>query len=159
MTDPDRIARHAFFPLIGYQLAATKVRRDESRRRIFKSVKTRQIRYAAHLDAHIYSYYNQLLAGLYEAELHRLGLSRSVLAFRKLGESNIEFASMAFEGIRELGNCTALAFDVTGFFDNIDHALLRKSWCRLLGRDSLPSDHFAVFRSLTRYSLVDRNTL
>lgn len=156
-TRPERVAAHSFYPLLGYTIKVVKARRDTSRRTITKTSKDRPIRYAAHADAHIFSYYSSVLSSKYEAALTARGLNECVLAFRKLEASNIEFAARAFGTIHRLVNCSSLAFDVTGFFDHIDHAILKRSWAQLLEAPSLPPDHYAVFRALTRYSYVDRD--
>jgi hypothetical protein len=49
--------------------------------------------------------------------------------------------------------------DISNFFENIDHELLRKSWCELLGKPRLPEDHFQVFKAVTRFAFVDRTEL
>ena len=46
-----------------------------------------------------------------------------------------------------------------GFFDTLDHDVLKASWAKLIKHDRLPADHFNVFRSLTRFTDVDRETL
>lgn len=158
-TDPAQVAAHAFYPLLSYTINIVKARRDASRRTITKVTKDRPIRYAAHVDGHIFSYYAHQLGAKYEQELKAKGLGDCVLAFRKLEASNIEFAARAFDVVRSLGDCTVLAFDVTGFFDNIDHAQLKRIWARTLGAMTLPADHYALFRTLTRYSHVDRDKL
>lgn len=158
-TNPAEVAKHSFYPLISYTISVVKARRDSSRRTITKVTKNRVIRYAAHADAHIFSYYAHGIGEKYEELLTQRGLSDCVLAFRKLDASNIEFAARAFQLVRRLGDCTALAFDVTGFFDHIDHQLLKKAWSQTWGVRQLPADHYAVFRALTRYSYVDREKL
>lgn len=77
-----------------------------------------------------------------------------MLAFRVLGKSNIQFANDAFELIKQMGNCVAFATDITGFFDNLDHTHLKKAWASLIETQPLPSDHFAVFKSLTKFAYV-----
>ena len=153
------VARHAFYPLINYQIISKKVRRTGDGKELEYKEKTRDISYAAHADAHIYSYYSALLGEKYEQLLKTNGISGSVLAFRSLGLSNIEFAASAFEEIAKRQECAAVALDVSGFFDNLDHELLKQEWCRLLDVVTLPQDHFNVFRSLTKFSKVDREKL
>lgn len=159
LANPLNIEQHAFHPLIGYQITSFKVRRDPKTGKLARKPKIRDIAYPSHLDSHIYSYYSALITETYERILHSKGLSEAVLAFRPLGKSNIDFAHQAFKTIRHLGNCTAICLDVSGFFNNIDHAELKNRWSELLGEDRLPSDHFAVFRSITKYSKTDRDTL
>ncbi|WP_368157077.1 antiviral reverse transcriptase Drt2 [Aeromonas sp. R10-2] len=124
-----------------------------------KKIKTRPISYASHIDSHIYSYYAGLLSDLYEKALSESQLEESVLAFRSLGKSNIDFANIAFEKIKAHGDCTAIAMDISGFFDNLDHEILKSMWCKLLQEHSLPNDHFNIYRSLTKSSVVNRDLL
>ena len=42
---------------------------------------------------------------------------------------------------------------------NLDHILLKKAWCRILDSEKLPDDHYHVFKSLTRFSKVDKESL
>ena len=145
---PKRVARHSFYPLINYQIDSYKVSKDQFGK-LQKKAKERPIAYASHVDSHIYAYYAWLLNTSYEKKIQATGLNDNILAFRSLGKSNIEFADSAFEDIKRRENCSAVALDVSGFFDNLDHQMLKKSWADLIGVDQLPKDHFNVFKSLT----------
>ena len=158
VTNPKRVAKHAFFPLIHYQIDSFKVSTTESGE-FHKKFKSRPISYASHLDSHIYAYYAWLLSKHYEELLNHNNLSDNVLAFRSLGKSNIEFANNAFEEIKRRKHCVAIALDISGFFDNLDHQTLKAMWARTLGEEKLPDDHFNVFKSLTKYSKVNRAAL
>ncbi|WP_421326105.1 antiviral reverse transcriptase Drt2 [Aeromonas veronii] len=149
---------HAFFPLIKYNIQSLKISIDKDGN-VQKKIKTRPISYASHIDSHIYSYYAGLLSDLYEKALSESQLEESVLAFRSLGKSNIDFANIAFEKIKAHGDCTAIAMDISGFFDNLDHEILKSMWCKLLQEHSLPNDHFNIYRSLTKSSVVNRDLL
>ena len=70
------------------------------------------------------------------------------------GLTNIQFAANAFRFIRTSGNCTAIALDIKSYFDTLDHARVKDIWCRLLEKDSLPADHYAVFKQLTSYRII-----
>lgn len=158
-TNPKKVAQHAFYPLIAYQVESKKLKHDKASGELIKKSKTRPIRYAAHLDSHIYSYYAWQLSQLYERLLHEKDLGDVILAFRSLGKSNIDFAAAAFNEIANRGNCSAVALDITGFFDNIDHEVLKAEWARLLGTARLPEDHFCIYESLTKYSFVNKKAL
>lgn len=158
VTNPDRVATHAFFPLIHYTIESFKVFKN-CQGEVEKKPKQRPIAYASHLDSHIYSYYSKIISAKYEVALQERGLDKNVLAFRALGKSNIDFANDAFEEIKKRRSCSAIALDITGFFDNLDHQILKEHWCYLLGADKLPNDHFNVFRSITRFSKVCRDTV
>lgn len=158
VSSPENVSKHAFLPLISYSIESFKVHPNEDGK-IVKKPKSRPVSYASHIDSHIYSYYAEKLSQLYERDLASLSLNDSVLAFRALKKSNIDFANDAFEKIKEHGNCTAIAMDISGFFDNLDHDILKSMWSKVLKVERLPSDHFNIFRSLTKYSTVKRDEL
>jgi RNA-directed DNA polymerase len=81
------------------------------------------------------------------------------MAFRQMpgGGTNIDFAGQVFRHIDHHRPCVALAFDLEKFFDTLDHEILKQKWTALLDVPRLPDDHFAVFRSLTRFCWVSRD--
>ncbi|KKN52214.1 hypothetical protein LCGC14_0614770 [marine sediment metagenome] len=158
VSSPSKIRRHAFWPLIDYELQSVKITKDESGR-LTRKVKNRPIAYAAHLDSHIYAYYARLLERPYEEAIEQANINSCVLAFRQLGKSNIEFARDAFKTISNAASVGVVAVDISGFFDNLNHQILKQRWADLLGHSKLPDDHYAVFRSLTRSSKVNRDDL
>jgi len=160
VTEPRKVATHSFYPFIRYAVNSQKVFFNEAHKKVqAKDPKIRPISYAAHMDSHIYSYYCQILECVYEKELASTLWGKSVLAFRSLGKSNIDFAYQAFLDISSKGECCAIALDVKGFFDNLDHNTLKQAWGALLGCEVLPDDHYKVFKSLTRFSFVNRDGL
>jgi len=154
-SDPKEVSKHAFYPFLSYEIKSKKICKEDGSIRY--KPKIRPISYASHADSHIYAYYCNLLSIPYETQLETRGLDGCVLAFRRLGKCNIDFAKDAFSEIRRMGACTAIGFDISGFFNNLDHAQLKEAWCKLIDEDRLPSDHFAVFKSITQYSEVNRN--
>jgi hypothetical protein len=154
-----QVSRHSFYPFIEFTIETFKVKRTGPEGKLKRIPKSRPIAYASHVDCHIYSYYSLELAKKYEQEITKRNLQDCILAFRSLGKSNVDFAFEAFETIKNFGECEVIALDVTGFFDNLDHSLLKKSWAGLLGQTQLPLDHYAVFKSLTKYSTVNLEKL
>ena len=160
VSSPQKVAAHSFYPFITYTSVILKYRLDNDRGVFVKNPKPRPISYSAHLDSHIYSYYCFVLSQLYEKELVRHGLHTSILAFRSIdGKSNIHFANDAFCEIKSKGECCVLAFDVEKFFDRLEHSRLKGAWAKLLGGGKLPTDHFAVFKAITKSSRVDKAAL
>lgn len=158
--NPELVAKHAFYPLINYTIEINKVGKDPITKKVVQLLpKPRPISYPAHVDSHIYAYYAKLLNREYEARLKESALNTSILAFRSLGKSNIDFAFDAFNEIKRTGECCAIALDVSKFFDTLDHEILKREWCNLLGVSRLPSDHFNVFKSITKHAIVDKEAL
>lgn len=156
VTNPNSVATHSFLPFITFTSTTFKIHKDKGKNAIEKTIKERPIAYSSHIDSHIYSYYSEILDYLYEEQLHTHNISKNILAFRALGKSNIEFANAAFQEIKRRGNCSAVALDLSKFFDTLDHSILKDAWCRLLTTDILPRDHYAVFKAITKYSKVDK---
>jgi hypothetical protein len=158
--NPDRVARNAFYPFIKYLKVWQPYRRLDQK----PSPKERLIRYAARRDAYIFAYYRFKLSQLYEHELKKRNISEVPIAYRRIltttpvarGKCNINFASEAFSEISSHENCVAITFDVSKFFESLDHQYLLRCWKTLLGVDDLPSDHLAVFKAITSYAFVDR---
>jgi hypothetical protein len=159
--DPQRVSKHAFYPFIQFEKRWTRF----AVKGVLRKVKCRLVRYAAREDSCIFSYYRYLLSEKYEAALVEAGLSESVIGYRKVksstgsGKCNINFANEAFSYIRATSECYVYTLDISKFFENLDHELLRKSWCDLLGTPRLPDDHFQVYKAVTRFAFVDRTQL
>ncbi len=156
---PNTVEKHSFYPFIHTVIKTVKLVKNKTTGIIERKEKKRDISYAAHADSHIYAYYAHLLNQRYEEALSNAGLENSVLAFRTMGKSNIEFAQIAFNDILCRQECDVIALDITGFFDNLDHYLLRKAWAKLLSADHLPPDHYNIYRSLTRWCRVDKRAV
>lgn len=149
------IKEHSFFPFIRY---TTSVRKRRKKGKGIK-VKKRDISYASHKDSLIYSWYAYQLNDLYEKKLFSLGLSESVLAYRTGNGSNVDHACKAFRNIQSLEGAYVVCMDVKSFFDTLDHQILKRKWLQILQQENpelkqLPSDHYAVYRAITKYSHV-----
>ena len=143
---PEKIAQHGFYPFIHYEKDMSKYGANGLKQ------KKRDICYAAHLDRCIYQYYSFLLNERYNERLKNDGIWDVPVAYRTdLGVSNIQIAKRAFDYIRSYPSCYVMIGDFTSFFDRLNHRYLKKQWCNLLGVTSLPSDHYAVFKSVTKY--------
>lgn len=190
LSSPDKIATHPFYPFIAFDIKERRANTInkikyyekkskeltgpelESCNKILKNlkekgiIKKRPIRYAAHIDGYIYSYYAKLLYEKYEQKLKELNLGPEILAYRTLPKiyikdseispNNCTMAREIFEHIKKRkNNCYALAFDIHSFYDYIDHEKLYQEWTKVLNTDKLPTDHLNIYRSLTKYCFID----
>lgn len=157
---PERVAKHSFYPFISCTLSAPKLKKSDQGK-LIREPKKRVISYSSHKDSHIFSYYAYILNDKYEHLLNNSysSINNSVLAFRKLGQNNINFAQQAFNHIKQAKNCSVIALDISDFFGNLDHKILKQQWCKLLGEDTLPVDHFAVFKAITQYTTISKDIL
>lgn len=162
---PSAILAHEFWPLLGFIIQERRVKpkllKDgtpcvENGKTIVEfKPKDRRIKFASHKDAAMLQKYSKRLASRYEHLLHEIGLDQNILAYRSGIGSNIQMAKSLFDEIREKKDVTFLAFDISGFFDNIQHSTLKKSIARLFPNTVIPDPDYKVFRNITRYSYVE----
>jgi RNA-directed DNA polymerase len=115
--------------------------------------------YASHRDACILSKYAHDLTERLDAFYDVNNLSDHIIAYRKLGKANYSFSSEAYRFALKHSPCVVLCFDITGFFDNLDHSLLKTRLKLLLGVSKLSDDWFKVFRSVTKYRSIELSDL
>jgi gluconate kinase len=181
VTSAEKVAEHAFLPFIHRTTRVKKYRKKyntstgklefviENGRRIERNPteKKRELFYASHLDSLIFTYYAHQLNESYENKISEFHLNEVVNAYRSVpinpneedssNKCNIDFANDVFKHILEYDQkeFSVIAFDISSFFDNLDHKLLRDVWCDVLKVQKLPEDHFNVYKNITRFSHVD----
>lgn len=168
ISNSKKIESHSFYPFIHRKLSVRKFRRnknDISKLRV-ASYKVREVYYANHLDSNIYSYYSSILKEMYEIKLKESKTEACVTAYRRIklyendksrNKCNVDFANDIFEYIKlnNKRNLVSITFDITSFFDNLNHNKLKIAWCSVLNAKRLPEDHYAVFRNLTKFSYIE----
>lgn len=178
VNNTENIRKHSFLPYIHKIITKRKFRANKTtiiinpsgkRERIKEKPKERHIYFSAHLDAMIFSKYNTILATAYEKYIEYLPFNESIVAYRKIpvikgkngNKCNIEFAKTAFEFIKSNKESTlsVIVADITHFFDNLNHKILKKKWAEVLQETSLPGDHFNLYKALTRIKYVEANQL
>ena len=152
---PAFIRAHSWSPLIHY---VKSVRRYKPL--LGKTVpKNRSIMYASHRDACILSKYSHELNVLLEKCYKDEKLDQAVIAYRALGKANYHFSADAAEFANQLEPCIVLCFDITGFFDNLDHGILKARLKELLSVTELPEGWYQVYRHVTAFRKVERDAL
>jgi RNA-directed DNA polymerase len=149
------IERHSWLPLIHYEKRVKRYK-PKSGKTVFK---LRPIMYASHRDSCILSKYAWDLSQALDTYYKRCDLDRHVIAYRKLGKSNYHFSAEALRFARAKPNCVVLCYDISGFFDNLDHSILKDRLKLILQTPELTRDWFAVFRHVTRFSVVEKDAL
>lgn len=131
-----------------------------------EKTKTRKLTYCSHKDAIIYSIYRHILSEKYEKFLVLNEIDKNVIAYRKIKisqksdkcKSNIHFAAEAFSTIinytRQFNESVVLTFDISKFFDNIDHKFLHIQLCKILGVCRLTKDWSKIFHNITKFHYV-----
>jgi hypothetical protein len=178
ITDENKIAKHSFLPFLHRTIFQRKFRanpkglknKSKKRTRVKAKPKAREIFFASHFDAQIYSYYSYLLSEKYNNLLETKSFNRSVVAYRKIKidgkkdkhKCNIDFALEAFQFIKNNQDkeLTVIVADITKFFDRLDHKILKQKWAEVWdGSNTLQKDHYRVYKSLTRMRYVNEDLL
>lgn len=149
------VREHGWSPLIHY-MKEDKRYKPLDRKTIKKP---RPIMYASHRDACVLSFYSYRLSKLLDKWYLQKGLHDSIVAYRSLGKGNYDFARRVQDYVQSHENITVLCFDVTGFFDNLDHEMLKQRLKLILRVDDLPEDWFKVYRHVTKYRYVNLSDL
>ena len=166
ISDPtfQRMKNHDFIPMIKILQKTPRYRYQEDEDGYDLETKIRPISFASHFDTYIFGFYAFALNKFYQNYIHNNDFQEIVLAYRSDlgGKCNIQFAREAFDLIKSSicvhGECSVIALDIKGYFDHIDHAILKRMWCKIIGENDLPLDQYKVFRSLTKYSYVNYNS-
>lgn len=153
--DPALVAKHSWLPLIHY-VKRVKRYKPKDEKTVYKD---RDIMFASHRDACILTKYAYEIGKLLDRHYEQAKLDDHVIAYRKLGQANYHFSAKAYRFVQDHKPCIVLCFDITGFFDNLDHAILKNRLKRLLGVKEISRDWYAVFRHVTKFSKVERKAL
>lgn len=152
---PVSVSAHCWSPLFHWIKSTPRYKPNEGK----TVVKERDIMHASHRDACIFAKYSAELTLKLDQFYCVNGLNDAVIAYRSLGKSNYHFAEIAQAFVRQHPFVEAMCFDVTGFFDNIEHGRLKRRLKSILGVEELPVDWYRVFRAASRYSSVKRGDL
>lgn len=183
VTSPEMVSKHSFLPFIHKTSKVKKFRKVYSSKdgkvhegykegdRVLRKVdeKKRELFYASHMDSLIFSYYAKLLSDCYEVKIKQpeYNLNEVVNAYRSIpvnpkdedssNKCNIDFANDVFKYVIDYkeSDFAVIAFDISSFFDNLNHKKLRQVWAEVIDEVKLPPDHFNVFKNITRFSHVD----
>ena len=156
------IKKHGFYPFLSYTIKFKKYSKEiDFETKHHWKIKPRPIKYASHIDRCIYQWYSYKLNNKYNEYCKKFNLNNSAIAYRTClkGKTNIEFASQAINFIKKCKECYILISDFTKFFEYIDHSLLKKNLCTVLNAKKLSEDFYKVFRSMTKYSFIERDDI
>lgn len=165
VSNPKNIEKHSFYPFIHFDLIKQIYKREQDKLSRLEEPKKRNISYASHLDGHIFSFYAYELRKKYEDLLQEEECNESVIAYRKLEKSNVDFACDAFKKLKELCEqkeqtyFISVCYDIKGFYDNLNHKILKEQLCDVLKVDKLPLDYYKIYKALTTFSWVNRKDL
>ena len=120
------------------------------------------------MDSNIYSYYSFLLWERYENFLKENELCKNILAYRTVEKeinnkivwkNNIDFSLDVFQDILNIKNCIVFAFDITWFFDTLDHKILKNELKKVLWKNNFSDDWYKIYNNITKFCYVDKEDL
>lgn len=160
----DNIAKHSFLPLIRRDIISYPFKKNEDAKRK-RTKKVRPITYASHIDSAIFSYYGLHLSEKYERLVFEYDLNDVACAYRSIkcksrngNKCNIDIAKEVFDFIHDKvengENVAVISFDIKGFYDHLDHKILKRAWMNVMQEKSMPDDEYNVFKNITKYSYV-----
>ena len=161
VTDKIFVSKHGFYPFISYSIDFRKYINEPTENGHHYKIKSRPIKYASHIDRYIYQTYSFYLNNYYNDYSIKNNFDSSVVAYRtnKEGTTNIEISRKAFDFVKSTGSCYILVSDFEHFFDLIEHGLLKKNICSVMGESALSDDHYKVFKSMTHYCSIERKDI
>lgn len=165
VTNVDNIKQHSFLPLIRRRMYSYPYKNIDGTTKKKIKRKLRNITFASHLDASIMAFYGRKLAARYENFLKENNISDEVSAYRKIkkiegkgNKCNIDIAYEVFKYITNsvlINDCVGvITFDIKGFFDNLDHKIIKRTWKKIMGYDVMPDDVYNVYKNIVKYSFV-----
>lgn len=151
ITDEKNIVKHSFYPFISTEIKFKKYRKK------VKDIKIRKIKYSAHMDRLIFSYYSHLLNYYYNSYAIKNKINESIIAYRDnfYGKSNINFANDVFKYMLEVKTYFVMIGDFSNFFENLDHNYLKDKICKVLTEKKLKDDWYVIFKNITNYSYCE----
>lgn len=155
ITNPNWISHHAFYPFIHFEQKFYKYNKRE------RVLKIRDIYYASHIDSYIYKYYGDMLNDKYNEVADKIQINEVATAYRNnlSGKSNIHFAKEVIDFISKQEKAFIYVADFTKYFDTLEHKYLKTQLQVILDKSKLPDDYFSIFKSITKFSWVDKGTI
>jgi len=158
-TRTNRKQYYSFSPFLKIIIKTPRYRYQFEEGHFDLETKERPICFASHKDSLILGYYSFALTKSYEEYIKTHSFDDVVLAYRSdLGKCNIQFAKEVFDEVKARKQCSAIALDIKGYFDHIDHILLLEKWQKIIG-GRLPEDQFRLYNILTKYSYITQKIL
>jgi len=151
------VASRSYWPFLGFEDRKRRFRTINGER--VADTKSRPIKYCSHVDGYVFAYLANKLQAAYEEHIARKPFAVSVIGYRRGIGTNIDMARAAFAEVARRRRAAAICLDISSFFDNIDHRLLKENLARVLCADRLSPSWFSVYRAMTQYAWVDAEQL
>lgn len=149
------IYHHRYLPYIRVNIVYRKY--SKLTKKIKKKV--RKITLPSHHDALIYQYFGYDLSKRYEKYIKNTLLDQVVTAYRLNKHiSNVNVAKEVIDYVTAQNQCWVIKGDFKHFFDNLDHKILKKQLCDLLGSD-YNAAYAQMLKFMTNYRFITRDSI
>ncbi|OYY76917.1 MAG: hypothetical protein B7Y43_12670 [Sphingomonas sp. 28-62-20] len=155
---PSAIMSNSFWPLLAFSKTERRVKRDKKGVITFND-KVREIKFGSHYDSAILEHYSTNISEDFEQFIKNKPIADSILAYRRGVGNNITHANNLFEEIRQRGETTAIAVDISGFFDNIRHEVLLENIKKVRNVERLSDPDYKIFTRMTQFEWVDTSVI
>lgn len=166
--NPENICKRKFLPFLLWKKPKFKISwiqkmnsSDKWKKKITKK-EYRPIMWASHFDSIIYRYLGYIWWIKYENYIEKNKLHANVIAYRsiydeelKIWKNNINYAVSSFKFIQKEKDVVAAVFDVSKFFENLDHWILKENLLKVLNQKKLEDFEYIIYKRLTKYSYLD----
>lgn len=161
LDSPELVSSHQFMPVVLRNKTMMKMHYDSDKNCLVFRKKIRPLVEVAHADSLIFSLYATRLNQAYEERVSVLGLSSVATAYRRGRGSNIEASKEVIDSIYESQRCWIIKSDFVGFFDHLNHRMIKQRVLELVGGQDgqLSSDWYSVIRALTKYRHVSADEI
>lgn len=125
----NNIGAHRYLPVLQYDNHIEKYPDGKK-----KKVKTRTISLVSHHDTGVYALFAELLNDRYNQFMKNNGIDDVSVAYRTVGgKSNITVANEMFRYIDQQEESWVFKGDFKGFFDNLNHVVLKQNFNKVIG--------------------------
>ena len=145
------IDSHQYLPFINYTVDKKKWDGNHN-----KTGETRTISVASIKDNYVYQHFNNIISSKYEKYIDESELKNVVCAYRKgQHKSNIHYAHEALNFIMKSKDAKIFIGDISNFFDNLDHKLLKECLKEVLLVNELDDVTYKMLKSLEKASYIE----
>ncbi len=86
-------------------------------------------------------------------------VNRDILGFFNGRHTFLSFQIFNYIINHQEDQLVAISFDIEGFFDNLDHKLLQKTWYEILDKKTLPKAEYNIFNNITNFLFINKNQI
>ena len=145
------ISNHQYLPFINYEIDKKKWDSNHN-----KTGETRTISVASVKDNYVYQYFNNIISNKYEKFIKSFNINDCVCAYRKgQHKSNVNYSAEVFKFIADSNDAKIFIGDVTKFFDNLDHKILKNCLKEVLNVKELDDNTYNMLKSLEKSSYIE----